>query len=155
MISFVILCSVTFVVIASWWGISSYSKKKARNQSISEIPNIEKRESHFNLIDKWVKEDMRFTDPQIKLETVSKGLHLTDKQVSTAVNTIACQNFKSYINKLRVLQAKSLLVDPSYKHFTVEAFAEMVGFSNKVSFYQSFKRVTGMSPSDFRKSQNH
>lgn len=142
-------------MLCLWLLVTSRQRKIERNQSLSIVPNLEEREKHFHLIDKWVKEEKRFTDPLIKLETVAKGLHLTDKQVSEAINTIACQNFKSYINKLRVQEAKSYLTNSSYSHFTNEAFAEMVGFSNKVSFYQSFKKVTGMSPADFRKSSNH
>lgn len=120
---------------------------------VSEEDLLMKEES-FNRINKWIVSEKKYLNPDIKLDTVARGVHLSEKQVSSSINTIACQNFNSYINKLRIKEAQALLLDQAYGHFTIDAVAEMVGFSNKVSFYKAFKKVTGKSPTDYRRSPN-
>jgi len=128
-----------------------FNKKKTEVSKIEETALAEK-EKAFNRIHEWIMDDKQFLNSDLKLEKVAKGVHLSEKQVSSAINTIACQNFNAYINKLRIKEAQSLLNDTSFNHYTVDAIAEMVGFANKVSFYKAFKKVTGQSPTDFRKS---
>ncbi|MFT4224367.1 helix-turn-helix domain-containing protein [Dysgonomonas sp.] len=36
---------------------------------------------------------------------------------------------------------------------SIDAIALEVGFNNRTSFYQSFKKITGLSPSDFRNNR--
>ena len=132
-----------------------FRKPHLDSETLDNIPQLIEKEKHFRAIDQWIKEDKRYLDSNLKLESVARSVHLSEKQVSSAVNTISCQNFNSYINKLRVTEAKRLLLDPSYNHYTIEAFAEMVGFSNKVSFYKAFKKVYEQSPAELKKSQNH
>lgn len=115
---------------------------------------LNQKEEAFNRISKWILHEKRYLEPDIKLDKVARGVHLSEKQVSTAINTIACQNFNTYINRLRIKEAQAMLMDSAYGHYTIDAVAEMVGFSNKVSFYKAFKKVTGKSPTDFRKSTN-
>ncbi|REE02091.1 helix-turn-helix domain-containing protein [Marinoscillum furvescens] len=116
-----------------------------------EVELLNEKEAAFRKIDHWIKSDKRFLDPALKLDRVARGVHLSEREVSSAINTIACENFNAYINRWRIKEAKCLLTDDSHSHFTVDAIAEMVGFANKVSFYKAFKRVTGTSPTEFRR----
>lgn len=116
--------------------------------------DLNQKENDFTIIRKWLITDKKFQDPELKLEKVARGVKMNERQVSTAINTIACQNFNTYINQLRIKEAKTLLISKDYSHYTIDALAEMVGFANKVSFYKAFKKETGVSPSDFRKASN-
>lgn len=52
-----------------------------------------------------------------------------------------------YINRRRIEQAKKLLEDPLNKIFWV---SEQVGFMNQRYFSQVFKRITGLTPIEYR-----
>ena len=53
----------------------------------------------------------------------------------------------SYIAQYRIHQAMELLKDCRYKVYEV---AEMVGYRDVTYFGSTFKKVTGMSPSDYQ-----
>jgi YesN/AraC family two-component response regulator len=52
-----------------------------------------------------------------------------------------------YINRRRIEQAKKLLEDPLNKIFWI---SEQVGFMNQRYFSQVFKRITGLTPVEYR-----
>lgn len=143
-----------FVMIVIYIVYRRYKIKQAKQTSRKVETALNEKEADFSRINEWITLDKKYLDPDLKLDKVARGVHLSEKQVSTAINTIACQNFNSYINKLRIKEAQQLLLSPNHSHYTVDAMAEMVGFSNKVSFYKSFKKVTGKSPTDFKKASN-
>ncbi len=146
---FILIISIliTLYLIRKW-----YLGETKHTQSSKDVEDIHQKEADFKRIDDWIKLNKAFLDPDIRLEKVAKGLQLTDKQVSSAINTIACQNFNTYINKLRIKEAQWMLISEEYSHYTIDAIAEMAGFSNKVSFYKAFKKVVEISPTDYRRS---
>lgn len=145
-----ILFLVSSLLIAALLLVYVFRKRKPTIVP-NEVELLNEKEVTFKKVDQWIKADKRFLDPSLKLDRVAKGVHLSEREVSSAINTIACENFNAYINRWRIKEAKLLLIDTSYNHYTIDAIAEMVGFSNKVSFYKAFKRVTGTSPTDFRR----
>ncbi|WP_256758935.1 AraC family transcriptional regulator [Cohnella sp. WQ 127256] len=59
------------------------------------------------------------------------------------------QSFVSFLQSLRVQKSCELLRNTPFK---ISAIAEMVGYKDISSFLAVFKRVAGMTPSEFRKS---
>lgn len=59
-------------------------------------------------------------------------------------------NYTSFVNKYRIDEARSILVDKRYLHLRMEQVSDMVGFANRQSFYASFYRVVGITPREYR-----
>jgi AraC-like DNA-binding protein len=59
-------------------------------------------------------------------------------------------NFTSFVNSYRINDAKSILVDKRYQDLNIEEVSDMVGFSNRQSFYAAFYRFTGITPRQWR-----
>ncbi len=95
-----------------------------------------------------------YLNHNLKISGVSEKLKIQEKLISKAVNEHAGENFNAYINRFRVDHAASLIISDTHSHFTIDAIAEESGFANKVSFYKAFKRVKGVSPSEFRKENS-
>ena len=57
-----------------------------------------------------------------------------------------------YINGYRVKEAKHLLKLKTYNKYSIEGIARNVGFNSKSSFNNAFKRFTGLTPSQYKKS---
>ena len=53
-----------------------------------------------------------------------------------------------YLSNIRIETAKHMLLSDNY---SVSEIAESVGFSSVYSFSRSFKKTTGISPTDFLK----
>jgi AraC-like DNA-binding protein len=59
-------------------------------------------------------------------------------------------NYTQFVNKHRIDEAMSLIVDKRYQDQNVAEIGDMVGFANRQSFYASFFRFTGITPRQYR-----
>ena len=58
----------------------------------------------------------------------------------------------TYLNRVKILQATEMMKDPS---LSLEQIASEMNFNSEYSFRKTFIRVTGTTPSDFRKNRAH
>ena len=78
--------------------------------------------------------------------------------VSKVVKLYSGQNVPAFINEYRIREAcRRILDEDNYGNITFAAIGESVGFSSQVSFNRTFKKVTGITPSLYRKmaSEEH
>ncbi|MEM8895131.1 MAG: AraC family transcriptional regulator, partial [Bacteroidota bacterium] len=60
-------------------------------------------------------------------------------------------SFSDFINKYRVEDAKKLLSSGRSKQVTILAISLEAGFNSKTAFYNTFKKFTGQTPTEFIK----
>ncbi|MBE8400876.1 AraC family transcriptional regulator [Leptospira borgpetersenii] len=110
-----------------------------------DITALEKKLVHI------IKEERIYLDEDIRLPDVSEELGISVHQLSFFLNNHLGMNFNNYINRFRVEEAKSMLInDPSR---SVVSVGIAVGFNSNSSFYKAFLKETGMSPKQFRETQ--
>lgn len=83
------------------------------------------------------------------LTEMSQACGMGRTQFSAHCLSLTNQSPMQYLLRLRVQEAKDLLYDPS---LTVTEIAHRCGFSTSQYFATTFRQVTGMSPSGYRKS---
>lgn len=93
----------------------------------------------------------RYKNPNLTLADLATELNLSDREISTYVNDVLGMNFSEYVTQLRVKKVQELLSTDDAQKFTLMALAEEAGFSSKSSFNAAFKRITGQTPSAYRK----
>ena len=71
--------------------------------------------------------------------------------VSEVLNKFYKKNFYDFINELRAKEVVARLQDNAFAHLTIDALAEDCGFKSKSTFYQSFKKLTGQTPAQYKK----
>ena len=91
--------------------------------------------------------------PELSLPMLAKRVGSNTKYVSQIVNdTFGC-SFKALLNERRIQRACRLLTDRErYGNLTIQAIYQEVGYSNAVSFIRAFKRINGMTPSEYQKA---
>ncbi len=99
-----------------------------------------------------MEKQQAFTQPDLDLASLSDLLNHKRLAVSNAVNHCTGRSITQYINDHRIHAAIHLLSDPGQAQLTVDALAFQVGFNDRKSFYRTFKKSTGLSPSEFRKN---
>jgi AraC-like DNA-binding protein len=72
--------------------------------------------------------------------------------LSFLINEAFRTNFNDWINNYRIEVFKELLRHPENRKYSILGLSQEVGFSSKASFYRAFKKVTGVTPSDYLKS---
>ena len=99
-------------------------------------------------IRKAFDEDKIYRNNAIGLDDLAEHIQHNRYKVSQVINTYFAKNFYTFLNEYRIKEAMDLLAsDP---HLSVKAIMYEVGFNSKNSFYTAFKKITGLSPNDFR-----
>jgi AraC-like DNA-binding protein len=91
-----------------------------------------------------------YHDPGLCLEMLAKRVNLSPQQLSELLNSKAAKNFLEFVNDYRVEEAKILLLNDTERKIIDIAFD--VGFNSSSAFYNSFKKVAGMTPTKYRES---
>ncbi|WP_159090751.1 helix-turn-helix domain-containing protein [Aquimarina aquimarini] len=102
----------------------------------------------FMLYDQYV-----YRDPDLSRDLVAEELGISPGYLSQIVNSITDKNFSAYINSFRVEEVKQMIVDPEFHKYSLLAIGLEAGFKSKTTFYKTFKKETGSTPSEFRKER--
>ena len=90
--------------------------------------------------------------PDFSLERLAMLSGSKYKYVSQVINEHYQQNFNTFLNSYRIKEACKRMGDVNqYGNFTIEAISESVGFKSRSTFVTSFKRITGLTPSQYQR----
>ena len=138
---------LNYSTLMAKYNITEKKEKTAAYRSlISPQLMDEFEEKILNLV--FVQKKYRLRDYSAK--KLAEDIGTNTRYISAVVNMRFHMNYKTYVNKCRVEEARSLLVDQRYQHLKMEEIGMMVGFSNRQSFYAAFFRFLGMPPCDYR-----
>ena len=93
-----------------------------------------------------------FSENLASLSDLSKKIGESPHHVSQVLNEKFNKSFFELLASYRVEKAKKILTDDTRSKLTVEEISEMVGYNSKTAFNNAFKKLTGKTPSEFRKS---
>lgn len=154
------------IAITIYWlghiGIYKYGiieqRKQIRNKQVKKDKPKEEGTTKHIIIERlksYLVDERQFLDPDLNLEKTAKALEISQGHLSKTINTELGIGFKDYINSLRVAEAKSYLLDSEFSNYTLVAIGLEAGFNSKSAFNSSFKKITGVTPSQFKKRQGN
>jgi len=94
--------------------------------------------------------DKDFKNPLVSQPFISKKLGIPVHHISQVINEKLNQSFFEMIASYRIEEAKSLLKNPAHDQLTIEDLADEVGYNSKSAFNRSFKKHTGLTPTEFK-----
>lgn len=117
--------------------LNAFPEKTGRRTSKSETDRIIE----------YIQENHSNTD--LSREMVADEFNIQPNYLSTLIKNRIGINFKDYLVNIRIEKAKELLAN---KKMSIQEIYEGVGFGSKQTFYRTFKRVEGITPSEYRRS---
>lgn len=144
--SFVLYLIVLLIIFKNNKATTFFEEKeKYQNKEIEEglLENVK------NGLLKVVDNEL-FLDPNITLQKIAKELGVPKHTLSQYLNEEQGKSFSTFINKLRVEKAKEFLQTKT--NFTIESIGYESGFNSKSTFFTAFKKFTGQTPSEYKKS---
>lgn len=139
-------------------GINRYGVHEERRKILSY--SIEKqiryesgkpKNEHIVTLENILITQKCFLDPTLSLERLSEEMGLSKSHLSRVINTELGMGFNDYLNNLRVEEAKRHLCNPDFEQYTLVAIGLEAGFNSKTTFNTAFKKLTSMTPSEYRK----
>lgn len=92
-----------------------------------------------------------YLNQSLNVEQFSAKIGVPYRDVSFAINKAFGTNFFEFINSYRIEESKRYLSDEKYKDMTIMDILLESGFNSKSAFQRFFKRLTGTSPTEFRR----
>ena len=92
-----------------------------------------------------------YLDSDLNLIKLAKQLHVSSHQLSYIINRGYNENFFQFVNRFRVEKAKRMLTDNKNDKLSILGVAFESGFSSKTSFNTTFKKMTALTPSEYKK----
>jgi len=90
-----------------------------------------------------------YREPGITIEDIANKLNIGRTTLSNMINREEGVNFNTWINRLRIEEAKQLLIEnPDY---TIAIISEIVGYTEQANFSRQFKQIAGETPLLWRK----
>ncbi|MDY0932637.1 helix-turn-helix domain-containing protein [Chryseobacterium sp. CFBP8996] len=105
---------------------------------------------YFQKLELLCKDQHIYTDSTLNREKVAEKLGISAGYVSQIINTITGDNFAHYINNYRVEAVKEMISNPEYENYNLLTMGLEAGFTSKTTFYNSFKKVTGQTPNEYK-----
>jgi len=85
----------------------------------------------------------------LNLAEIAKKLNYNPSYVSAMFVTYTGVNYKVYLDSIRISQASKLLLNTNH---SISHISAQCGYENIRTFNNVFRRITGMTPSQFRKN---
>lgn len=84
---------------------------------------------------------------ELNLETVARIAHVTPSYLSSLFRQTIGESFVDYVHHVRIDQARHLLTSTALTNMEI---AESIGYQSDKYFAQVFKKMTGITPSQYR-----
>ena len=94
-----------------------------------------------------------FLNPDLTLPGLAAQVGCSVNHLSQVINSGFGIGFFDYLNQHRVEYARQLLHQQDGRHQSILNIAFAAGFNSHSSFYAAFKKASGQTPAQFRRSQ--
>ncbi|MDR7236925.1 response regulator transcription factor [Neobacillus drentensis] len=129
--------------------LEKWLEMKSQEETKRNTPKDEDENLPFSTIEKVLQYIETTPLDQITLKDAAEFVHMNHSYLSQLFKQQLNKKFVDYITELRIEESKRLLLNTSLR---MSEIAERVGYSDLAYFSNNFKRLTGFSPSEFRKS---
>lgn len=100
----------------------------------------------------FLQKEKPYLNPELRLSDLASSLEIKPYQLTEIINRGERKNFYELINSYRVEEFKRRAKDPTFAHLSLLGLAMDSGFNSKSVFNETFRKMTGQTPSEFRSS---
>jgi len=112
---------------------------------------LEKMKSIAKQLKCAMEQESLFLEEDLSLKKLSESIDVSENHISETLSQFLHSNFFHFVNSYRVEEAKSMLVSSTK---TVAEIAYASGFNSKSTFNTAFKKMTNVTPTEYRKANS-
>lgn len=150
---------LSLTVFIYWVSYCALTQPDIFKQQIAETPakytnsGLNKHDAQLlaAALEACMKSQKPYIDTEITIQKLAKMVSSNKHHISQVLNETMGLSFYEYVNRHRVNEAKDLLTDASRKEHKIASVAYDAGFNSLSSFNDVFKKMTGHTPSQYKK----
>lgn len=131
------------------------ANKRGKSAKSQDNPNERRYVKLMERLTDVMQTEKLYRNPDLKINDVAKYLNVSMHELSACINLHNGNNFFDYINKLRIEELKTTLLDEKNSHLTLFAIARESGFKSNSSFYRVFKKYMDQTPKQYITRHHH
>lgn len=140
-------------LVASMLDMKLSTLLKVQKQHEVSIQKDKETEDLCKKIEEYIINKEAFKDVELSLEKVAKRLSVSTHKLSSIFNNTYRLSFSDFVNKQRIKNVQQHIADNAViRNYTIEAMAKNAGFATRSAFYNAFKKITGITPAEYRNS---
>jgi AraC-like DNA-binding protein len=143
-----LLYVILFKLVVSPKSVLPKAETKAYKTSSLNAAKVEDYKKEFLRL---MQEEKLFINSNLTVNEVAQKMGIPRQHLSEVLNVHLKSNFQDYINKCRAEAFVDCLKNKQFENYTIMGIANEVGFKSKSSFNTTFKKIYGVTPSQFRK----
>jgi len=113
---------------------------------LMELVEKNKNDNYGSAIKNAIQYIENHFNEELSIQQISEVVHLSPNYFSHVFKKAREESFTDYLNRFRVKKAKVLLSEHTYKVYEI---SDMVGYSDYKYFSSVFKKITGVSPTEY------
>jgi AraC-like DNA-binding protein len=122
--------------------------KKYKKSALSP----EKIQSLKSTLEQLIEQTTCYRNSKLTIGELATELDISINSLSQVINSAFGINFNEWINHYRIDEAKELLRTLPPQQGIILAIGLTVGFNSSATFYSTFKKITGTTPSQYRQT---
>ena len=151
-----------YVAVSLWIILTGYLSlsqqnlpviKELKDSETKKYDSDERFEEVAIRLNELIEQKSIHLQPSLTIGILARSSGYPEYLISLFINRVHGMNFRDYINNLRIVASKKMLVSAENKR-TILDIAYECGFNSKSTFNSAFKKITGQTPSQFRQAKH-
>ncbi|HOP03010.1 MAG TPA: AraC family transcriptional regulator [Tenuifilaceae bacterium] len=142
-----------FIVFSFVTGVYGIKRNIAISNTIEEQATTYEEKTSIDIdIESFMQTNKTFLQAELTLYQLADNLKIPAHVLSRTLNSKYKTSFFDFVNNLRINEFKEKVRNKEHLKYSILYLAYDCGFNSKSSFYRFFKRVEGVTPSQFIKN---
>ena len=116
----------------------------------SSILSEEQEQTYAEHIERYMNGDRPYLRNGFSLIEMAEELDIPRHHLSACINEHYEVNFNDFVNEYRIRYLQEEIDPALWDRLTLEGIGREAGFNARSTFYKAFKKLTGMTPSEYR-----
>lgn len=129
----------------------SGEEKKGMKYEKSGLSEV-KAGRYLDILLRYMEEKKPYLKAELTIQDIARDLGIPKHHLTQVINEKLNKNFYTLVNEYRVEDVKSRMLWEKNKNYTLLAIAYESGFNSKSAFNSIFKKITHMTPTEYRKT---
>jgi AraC-like DNA-binding protein len=162
-----LIISVGFIIISTLLGLLFFfyrrnraayrvlvrkSQEWAETKTVQHDQPLETDLALMTAIERFMSEKKPYKEASLSVEALAQTLGVKKQYLSDTIHRCTKKNFNTFVNEYRIKEAIRLISETNLTTFSFSSVVYESGFNEDRTFRRVFRKMTGLSPTDFRKN---